>query len=611
MRPLAGWSALAAGSIEGPQAARRQRAQTERQRERSPRNRFRQHLRTVPRPDRRSKRSFRSRRGPPPRPSRHLSASAKRLAWFSHRGSRLPPRRLPRRFPDGHRHLRLSPPCDDGGIRRRRDLHRRGQADRRRRQPHGRGRLPPGRGAGRPVRTADDRVTGAGAGDRLGGTTPSSPTGGRKQAALDPVRVPIWQRGKESAEIVTPAPRRLAVLGLGGTVATSPGGLTAEVVAVSSFDELFRLGASVAREDRPFSTTPFPASDNAAAGYGKIDPLPNRRGATRAAAFGAVAALVRSLASASSGAPHTGQMHYGRGPGPQIPTAALSVEDAALLGRLAARGSVTVHLVLEDGARPDAASFNVVAELRGRLQPEEIVRHRRSHRFVGRRRRGAGRRRRRRDRHGSRWRRCGASASVPRRTNTRGALHLRRGRRPGRQDLRRSAREAISPTTSPPSRPTSAPARRSASDRRAGPEAVAEAREPSSRCWPRSAPRGDRHGLLGRRHQRPAPGRRAAPGPLLRPDVLLRRAPPGQADTLEKIDPRGRGPQRRGDGDDGLRAGRSPWPRWAVSPPPPPEHKPSTPLRRPRPPPPRRQWNARAASRLVALDRMRGVASWC
>ena len=40
---------------------------------------------------------------------------------------------------------------------------------------------------------------------------------GQENVALDPVRVPIWGRGKESAEIVTPAPRRLAVLGLGGT----------------------------------------------------------------------------------------------------------------------------------------------------------------------------------------------------------------------------------------------------------------------------------------------------------------------------------------------------------------------------------------------------------
>ena len=105
------------------------------------------------------------------------------------------------------------------------------------------------------------------------------------------------------------------------------------------------------------------ASGNAAAGYGQSIPY-RIEGATRAGALGADAALVRSLASASLGAPHTGQMHYGAGP--KIPTAALSVEDAQLLARLTARGPVTMHLVLEDGARPDAPSFNVLAELRGR-----------------------------------------------------------------------------------------------------------------------------------------------------------------------------------------------------------------------------------------------------
>ena len=193
---------------------------------------------------------------------------------------------------------------------------------------------------------------------------------GQQNVALDPVRVPIWQRGAESAEIVAPAPRRLAVLGLGGTVATPAGGLTAEVAVVRSFDELAKLGTSVRGKIVLFDH-PYPTDvPNAAAGYGKSIPY-RTEGATRAAAFGAVAALVRSLASASLGAPHTGQMHYG--PGPKIPTAALSVEDAELLDRLAARGPVTVHLVLEDGPRPDAPSFNVLAELRGREQPEEIV----------------------------------------------------------------------------------------------------------------------------------------------------------------------------------------------------------------------------------------------
>jgi carboxypeptidase Q len=193
---------------------------------------------------------------------------------------------------------------------------------------------------------------------------------GQQNVALDPVRVPIWQRGKESAEIVTPAPRRLAVLGLGGSVGTPPGGLTAEVAVVSTFDELGKAGPSLRGKIVLFNH-PFPtAVPNAAAGYGQSIDY-RTEGATRAAAFGAVAARVRSVASASLGAPHTGQMHYG--PGPQIPSAALSVEDAALVARLVARGPVTLHLVLEDGPHGDATSFNVLGELRGREHPEEIV----------------------------------------------------------------------------------------------------------------------------------------------------------------------------------------------------------------------------------------------
>jgi carboxypeptidase Q len=173
----------------------------------------------------------------------------------------------------------------------------------------------------------------------------------QENVALDPVRVPVWQRGKESAEIVSPTPRRLAVLGLGGSVGTPPGGLTAEVAVVSTFDELKAAGPSLRGRivlfNHPFSTN----VPNAAAGYGQSIDY-RTEGATRAAAFGAVAALVRSLASASLGAPHTGQMHYG--PGAQIPSAALSVEDAEMVARLVARGPVTLHLVLEDGPHGDA-----------------------------------------------------------------------------------------------------------------------------------------------------------------------------------------------------------------------------------------------------------------
>ncbi len=191
---------------------------------------------------------------------------------------------------------------------------------------------------------------------------------GQQNVVLQPVRVPIWTRGPEAAEIVAPSPRKLAVLGLGTTVGTPPEGITADVMVVSSFDELDRRAAE-ARGKIVLFDRPFPPG-NAALAYGQTVPY-RLEGATRAAAHGAVAALVRSVASASLGAPHTGAMRAG--PEPRIPGAALSVEDAQLVARLAARGPVRMHLTLQDQNRPDGDSFNVLAELRGREQPEEIV----------------------------------------------------------------------------------------------------------------------------------------------------------------------------------------------------------------------------------------------
>src|SRR5690606_21503153 len=59
---------------------------------------------------------------------------------------------------------------------------------------------------------------------------------------------------------------------------------------------------------------------------------------------------------------------------PRIPAAAVSVEDAELIARLTASGEVVrVHLKMSARTADDAESANVVAELRGREKPEEIV----------------------------------------------------------------------------------------------------------------------------------------------------------------------------------------------------------------------------------------------
>jgi carboxypeptidase Q len=86
-----------------------------------------------------------------------------------------------------------------------------------------------------------------------------------------------------------------------------------------------------------------------------------------------VASLIRSAAAYSLRSPHTGAMNYDSAT-PRIPHAALSVEDAAMLGRMAARGErVVVRLVMHAQTLPDVPSRNVIGELVGRERPNEVV----------------------------------------------------------------------------------------------------------------------------------------------------------------------------------------------------------------------------------------------
>jgi carboxypeptidase Q len=180
----------------------------------------------------------------------------------------------------------------------------------------------------------------------------------------EPVMVPVWVRGEESAELVEPWPRRLPMLGLGGSVGTPPEGITAEVLVVSSFDEL-TARAAAARGKIVLFDVPF-------TNYGQTVRY-RGAGAVAAARAGAVASLIRSVTPYSQQTPHTGAMNYADS-APRIPAAALTVEDATLLHRMQDRGErVVVHLRMGAQTLPDRESRNVAGELRGRERPEEIV----------------------------------------------------------------------------------------------------------------------------------------------------------------------------------------------------------------------------------------------
>ncbi|MGE5187182.1 MAG: M20/M25/M40 family metallo-hydrolase [Acidobacteriota bacterium] len=183
------------------------------------------------------------------------------------------------------------------------------------------------------------------------------------------VMVPHWVRGTESATVVSPIERPLDVIGLGGTIATPAGGVTAPIVVVHDWQE---LGAKTVKGAIVVYNVAMPPwSEEHGSGYGTTVEY-RWSGASRAARLGAVAVLVRSVTAHSLHTPHTGAMGYEDG-APKIPAAAVTVEDAELLDRLAQQGPVSVHLRLDDQQLADAESANVIGELRGREQPDEVV----------------------------------------------------------------------------------------------------------------------------------------------------------------------------------------------------------------------------------------------
>lgn len=180
----------------------------------------------------------------------------------------------------------------------------------------------------------------------------------------EPVTVPRWVRGRESAVMTAPASQELRMVGLGGSVGTPPEGIEAEVLAVSGSAEL-EARAAEARGKIVLFNPPWE-------GYGSVVKY-RGAGAVEAARVGAVAALVRSATGNSLGTPHTGVMHYEKGV-PRIPAAALTVEDAGRIHRLARRGvPVRVRLTMEARTEGTVEDANVIADLTGRERPEEIV----------------------------------------------------------------------------------------------------------------------------------------------------------------------------------------------------------------------------------------------
>jgi carboxypeptidase Q len=187
---------------------------------------------------------------------------------------------------------------------------------------------------------------------------------GLENVHTEPVMVPHWVRGHESAEIVSPPGQPIEILGLGGTVATPPGGIEADVLPVTSFEDL-RTRQSEARGRIVLYDVPF-TSYSETVSY-------RTGGARTAAQYGALAVLIRSVGPTGLQTTHTGSVTYERDQ-PAIPAAAVTAEDAGRITRLVQNGQrVRIRLVTSGRMHPDVEGANVIGEIRGRERPDEIV----------------------------------------------------------------------------------------------------------------------------------------------------------------------------------------------------------------------------------------------
>ena len=178
------------------------------------------------------------------------------------------------------------------------------------------------------------------------------------------VMVPKWIRGKESAQMTAPWKKDLAILGLGGSVGTGSRGISGEVFVVNSFDDL-KARSSEAKGKIILYNAPFKS-------YGETVQY-RYRGASEAAKVGGIASLVRSVGPYSMNTPHTGTSAYEDGV-KKIPHAAVTLEDAAMIGRMADRGLIVkVKLYMEGRFVDDVTSQNVMGEVKGSIYPDEVI----------------------------------------------------------------------------------------------------------------------------------------------------------------------------------------------------------------------------------------------
>ncbi|MGA9796617.1 MAG: M28 family peptidase [Rhizomicrobium sp.] len=191
---------------------------------------------------------------------------------------------------------------------------------------------------------------------------------GFKNVHIETFPKQAWHRGEESAEVISPYPQKLWVIGLGDSASTPPQGIEGEVVVLKSVAALMAAPADAFKGKIVVVNQPMVRTQD---GMGYGTGVMARYATAEAAKRGAIAYLTRSISTATNRTPHTGMTAQLPG-GPKIPAGALGVPDADLLQHMAARGPVRIRLTLVSNM-VDAEGYTVSGDIVGSEKPNDVI----------------------------------------------------------------------------------------------------------------------------------------------------------------------------------------------------------------------------------------------
>jgi len=195
---------------------------------------------------------------------------------------------------------------------------------------------------------------------------------------LQEIMVPKWVRGPKEFALIETQPGttfNVDVCALGGSVATPSVGIKAQVIEVKSFDELKELGKD--KIDGKIIFFNKPMKPNEVSTFNSYGLAVNQRvnGAQEAVKYGAIGVIIRSLSLRLDDFPHTGVMNYGDlPPSKKIPAAAISTNASEKLSNLLKINPDLKFLLRQQCKQfDDVKSYNVIAEIKGSVYPDEII----------------------------------------------------------------------------------------------------------------------------------------------------------------------------------------------------------------------------------------------